>query len=195
MNRVYLFLLVSVVMMLFACQSKPKMNIEKQKEQQSVEVDQKTNEIEVDLIDQDGISIGVASLSEEKDGVHIQIDAHHLPEGLHGFHIHENGVCDPPTFESAGAHFNPSEKKHGLKRESGSHNGDMENIEVNADGTVEQQLINDAVTLRKGEKHSLVNGKGTSLIIHADPDDYISQPAGNAGERIVCGVINEGESN
>lgn len=190
----FTLLIFIVVLVMAGCQSKPKMNIE-EKEQPSVEVDQKTDDkkeqkVVIDLINQEGIAIGIATLFEGEKGVHIQVDAHHLPAGTHGFHIHENGICETPSFESAGGHFNPGEKNHGFDDPNGFHNGDMENLEVTMDGTVEQQYINEAVTLEKGKKNSLLGKKGTAIIIHADPDDYVSQPTGNAGERIACGVIN-----
>src|SRR5690606_30992804 len=94
--------------------------------------------LEVELIDQEGIQVGTALLTEEADGVHIKVDAHHLPEGLHGFHIHEKGICETHDFESAGGHFNPDKKNHGFDDQNGPHAGDMVNLEVHADGTVEQ---------------------------------------------------------
>lgn len=149
------------------------------------EVDQ----FEVELINVDGVGVGVATIHEEADGVHIEVEAHHLNPGVHGFHIHERGLCEAPTFESAGGHFNPTHKEHGFDNPKGPHAGDMENIEVEEDGTVKVRIVNKAVTLERGKENSLFQKEGTSLMIHADPDDYVSQPAGNAGERIVCGVI------
>src|SRR5699024_6073630 len=126
-------------------------------------------------------------------GVHIALDAHHLKPGVHGYHIHEHGLCEPPTFESAGGHFNPTNKQHGFDHPEGPHAGDMENIEVKEDGTVKVTVVNKDVTLKKNEANSLFQKEGTSLMIHAKPDDYVSQPAGDAGDRIVCGVISQPE--
>lgn len=145
--------------------------------------------LEVELMNEDGVGIGTATLFEEEEGVKIAIDAHHIKPGIHGFHIHERGVCEAPTFESAGGHFNPTNKKHGFDHPEGPHAGDMENIEVEEDGTVNATITNEMVTLRQGEVNSLVQSEGTSLLIHEQADDYTSQPAGDAGERIICGVI------
>lgn len=145
--------------------------------------------LEVELMNEDGVGVGVAIFSEGDKGVQIELDAHHLNPGVHGFHIHEKGICEAPTFESAGGHFNPTNKKHGFDHPEGPHAGDMENIEVEDDGRIKVTIINDMVTLKEGEVNSLISKEGTSLMIHANPDDYVSQPAGDAGERIVCGVI------
>lgn len=145
--------------------------------------------VEVELMDREGVSVGMAFLKELDKGVEIVVEASHLPEGLHGFHVHENGVCDTPTFETAGGHFNPTDKEHGFDNPKGPHAGDVHNLDVQADGSVQQTFYNEAVTLKQGKANSLMHEAGTSLIIHADPDDYVSQPAGNAGDRIACGVI------
>lgn len=145
--------------------------------------------IEVQLIDTDGVDVGHAFLKEDDNGVHIDLEAHHLPVGLHGIHIHERGLCELPDFDSAGGHFNPDGKQHGFNDPDGPHAGDLENIEVDESGTVKQSLLNNRVTLKKGKKHSLITKEGSALIIHMNEDDYITQPAGNSGERLVCGVI------
>ncbi|MEI3611218.1 superoxide dismutase family protein [Pseudogracilibacillus sp. SO30301A] len=195
-----LLLLTIVTITLFGCQDRPQepeMNEESQEEYDAIEVDKGEKEtresLEIELIDGEGIQVGIATLTEESDGVHIAVAAHHLPEGMHGFHIHEKGMCDTPDFESAGGHFNPGGKNHGFDDPEGPHAGDMVNLEVHADGTAEQIFINDMVTLKKDVPHSLFSEEGTTLMIHADSDDYVSQPAGDAGERIVCGVISKKE--
>lgn len=147
--------------------------------------------IEVDLINPKGNITGKATLTEEKKGVNIHIEAWDLTEGAHGFHFHEKALCEPPTFESAGGHFNPTNAKHGFENPEGPHAGDLPNLEVGEDGTVDENIVTDLVTLKKGEKNSLIREGGTSLMIHADPDDYKSQPAGNSGDRIACGVVRE----
>lgn len=153
------------------------------------EVHAEVEEFEVELINKDGVGVGVATLTEKGGEVVIEVDAHHLQPGVHGFHIHEKGVCEAPSFESAGGHFNPTNKQHGFDHPEGPHAGDLENIEVDEDGTVKVTVKNDRVTLQEGKPNSLKNKDGTSLVIHADPDDYVSQPAGDSGDRIVCGVI------
>ena len=148
------------------------------------------SEITVILINQDSETIGKAALTETEKGVAISIEAEGLPPGAHGFHIHEYGICQPEKkFETAGAHFNPFNKEHGTLNPKGPHAGDLPNLIVQNDGTVADKIAADLVTLKKGEKNSLIENGGTALIIHADPDDYKTDPAGNAGERIACGII------
>lgn len=146
-------------------------------------------EHEVVLINRDGERTGVASLEQTEEAVVIHLDAWNLPEGVHGIHIHEKGQCTPPDFESAGGHFNPTEAKHGFDHPEGPHAGDLLNIEVNEEGWVKEELQATMVTLEEGAINSLFQKEGTALVIHAKPDDYISQPAGDAGERIACGPI------
>lgn len=180
-----------VIILLAGCgQNAPEPRMEEsQSELMGVETSAQVETLEVKLIDREGVSVGLATLTEVAEGVQITVNAHYLPEGVHGFHIHEHGLCEAPTFESAGGHFNPTNKLHGFKNPQGYHAGDMENLEVKADGTVEQTVLNKQVTLQVGKPNSLIREGGTSLVIHENADDYESQPAGNAGERIVCGVI------
>lgn len=194
---VYLLILTSIL--LVGCNQKinepeAEMNEGDRDELQEQEVHGEMKQLEVELINTDGVGVGVATLKEKSEGVQIELDAHHLEPGLHGFHIHERGLCEAPTFESAGGHFNPTNKQHGFDNPDGPHAGDMLNIEVKEDGTVTANLVNEMVTLKEGVAHSLIGKEGSSLMIHADPDDYVSQPAGNAGDRIVCGVISAPES-
>ena len=134
--------------------------------------------------------IGKAVISEAKQGVLITLNASKLPPGSHGFHIHEKGVCEPEKqFESAGAHFNPFQKKHGTLNPEGPHAGDLPNIIVANDGSVNQQILAPLVTLKENKRHSLLKPEGTALIIHEKPDDYKTDPAGNAGKRIACAVM------
>ena len=163
------------------------LSLEDDKENQVVHAEVEV--LEVELINEDGVVIGVANLTEQAGEVVIEVDAHHLPPGLHGFHIHEKGLCEAPSFESAGGHFNPTNNKHGFDHSEGPHAGDLENIEVADDGTVKVTVSNDRVTLQEGEENSLQTDTGTSLILHAEADDYRSQPAGDSGDRIMCGVI------
>lgn len=143
----------------------------------------------VSLRDVDGKPVGTVELTEEEDALRIMVDAKNLPEGLHGFHFHEKGVCEAPDFESAGGHFNPTGAIHGLDHEEGPHAGDLPNLEVGPDGTVKEEFFVDNLTLLAGEENTLYTESGTSLIIHAEADDGKTQPSGNSGSRIACGVI------
>lgn len=139
------------------------------------------------IIDASGKTIGKAVLTEGDDGVWIAFNLHSLPPGVHAFHIHAAGKCEPP-FKSAMGHFNPFGRKHGLKNPEGAHAGDLPNILVGPDGTLAGVRLAPLVTLGEG-KNSLFQPDGTAIVIHQDPDDYMTDPAGAAGARIACGVI------
>jgi len=143
----------------------------------------------VELKDANGASIGKATIKEAKKGVRVELDVKKLPPGLHAIHIHEKPECTPPDFKSAGGHFNPEGKKHGLHNPEGAHAGDMYNFSVSGDGESRAKLRNEQVTLNPDAPNSLVGNGGTSLVIHAEADDMKNDPAGNAGPRIACGVI------
>lgn len=127
-------------------------------------------------------TVGTATLTPMAKGVKISVDITKLPPGEHGFHIHETGTCTAPEFKSAGGHFAPESKTHG------SHAGDMKNITVGADGKAKVEMVNERVTMDSGS-NSLMKTGGTALVIHEKADDYKSQPAGNAGNRVACGEI------
>lgn len=135
-----------------------------------------------------GEEVGTATLTELAKGVKIQLDLKGLSAGEHAFHVHENGKCEAPKFESAGGHYAPAKKSHGFDDAKGPHAGDMPNLIVGADGTLKQEVVNTTVTMKPG-KTSLFKKGGTSLIVHEKADDYKSQPAGDAGGRAACAEI------
>jgi Cu-Zn family superoxide dismutase len=144
----------------------------------------------VDLKDAQGRDVGKAVLWRQtgKSGVFMKLDLHDLPPGEHALHFHGKAQCDAPDFKSAGPHFNPEGKKHGLENPEGHHAGDMHNFTVKANGRAKLKVLNSDVTLGD-DGHSLFSNGGTALVIHAKADDLKTDPAGNAGDRIACGVI------
>lgn len=144
--------------------------------------------IMISLNNADGDKMGTATLEEKAEGLSVGLDLKGLEPGPHAIHFHNSGKCEPPDFESAGDHYNPDDKDHGLLNPEGSHAGDLPNIIADTDGTVLVELMAPGVTLKEG-KTSLYIKKGTSLVVHEKADDGMSQPAGNGGKRIACGVI------
>lgn len=140
-----------------------------------------------EMMDPEGKSLGTLQLSGEESAVTISGALTGLLPGEHAFHIHETGQCEPP-FKSAGGHYNPDDKKHG-EVEGGPHAGDMPNITVGDDGKVSIDHTNEKVSLDKDADHTLFDDDGSAIVIHAKADDYESQPSGDAGDRIACGVI------
>jgi Cu-Zn family superoxide dismutase len=139
------------------------------------------------LKDGSGKAVGDADLSQAQNGVLIKLQLKGVSPGEHAFHIHAVGKCDPP-FESAGPHFNPGGHKHGMLSGPG-HAGDLPNLHVPQSGELTVEILAAAVTLEKGKPNSLFDNDGSSLVVHAGADDYKSDPSGNAGGRIACGVI------
>jgi Cu-Zn family superoxide dismutase len=144
--------------------------------------------VKVELKDGMGNSVGTAMLSPAAKGVSIKLDLMNLPPGVHGIHVHAVAKCEGPAFTTAGGHLNPDMKHHGLDNPDGPHAGDMLNLTVAADGTAKSTIVAPGVTMGDGANSIFSNG-GTALVIHAMTDDQKTDPAGNAGARIACGVI------
>jgi Cu-Zn family superoxide dismutase len=149
-----------------------------------------TDKVIVNVTNAKGASVGTATIQQEAKGVSVHLALIDLPPGVHAIHFHQTAMCTPPAFTSAGGHFNPTGAHHGLHNPASPHPhaGDMENFTVASNGASDQTVIDDRVTLQPGLPNSLF---GTALVIHAKADDMKSDPAGNAGDRIACGVITQ----
>lgn len=157
-------------------------------------IQEASEEIEVTMYDTDEEEMGTATFSEADDGLTIALESEGLEPGTHGMHIHNAGMCEGPDFSSAGDHYNPTDASHGFDHEDGPHAGDLENIEVDEDGTVSTEVPAENVTILDEEvETSLHTEDGTALIIHSGEDDYESQPSGDAGDPVACGVITEAQ--
>jgi Cu-Zn family superoxide dismutase len=145
----------------------------------------------VTLKDSSDRVVGSAVLLQRGGGVRILIDLKGVTPGTKAVHIHEVGRCDPPSFESAGAHFNPTKAEHGTANPRGPHAGDLPNITVDATGQGHLEVTASRVTLDRGAA-SLFDADGSALVVHEGPDDMRTDPDGNSGARVACGVIVRG---
>ena len=132
----------------------------------------------------DGLPLGSVMVGEGAGGVTLSIEAMGMPEGTHGLHLHEKGVCEGPKFESAGGHWNPGSKKHGRDNPEGAHLGDLDNLVIPASGAAAASL-----TVAGGTQAAMADADGTSLVVHAKADDYKTDPSGDSGDRIACVVL------
>jgi Cu-Zn family superoxide dismutase len=152
--------------------------------------DSALNSAHADIMNAQGTKIGTAKLKAVKGGVQVSMKVEGLPAGDHGIHIHTVGKCEGPAFTTAGGHFNPTGAHHGANNamDPHPHLGDLPNLTVGANGKVSYSSLARGVTLGDGS-NSLFHDGGTALVIHAKADDLMSDPSGNSGDRIACGVI------
>lgn len=141
------------------------------------------------IVDSNGSPIGSASFVEQRQNVRIEITITRLPPGTHGMHLHAIGKCDGPDFASAGPHFNPTAAAHGVANPKGPHAGDLPNLVVGSDGRGTLVAFTSLVDLAPGASQSLLQSAGTAIVVHANADDEKTDPSGNTGGRIACGII------
>lgn len=143
----------------------------------------------VELVGNDGTMIGSVAISQDANGTTLGLSVDGgLEEGMHGVHLHEAGSCELPDFTSAGGHWNPEGKEHGRDNPKGSHVGDLANLAVDADGKGSSTFLVENV-LVEGGAFALADADGTALVIHAGPDDYMTDPSGDSGARVGCAVL------
>ena len=147
-----------------------------------------TDTATAELRDPNGQPAGMVALTQVPGGVRIVIDAKGMPPGPHGVHIHAVGKCEAPQFTTAGAHFNPDGKQHGTMNPQGAHAGDLPNLVIGTNGTGRLETTTDRITLGTGAT-SVFDADGSAIVVHAGPDDFKTDPTGNSGGRIACGVI------
>lgn len=145
--------------------------------------------VAAELRDAGGRIVATARLAGERDGLRLQVTVTGLNAGSYGAHIHAVGRCDPPGFESAGPHWNPAGRQHGSRNPLGQHAGDLPNLFAGADGRGTLEYLVRGVRLTGGGRMALLDGDGAALVIHAAADDYRTDPSGNSGARIACGVF------
>lgn len=158
-------------------------------ETNEVGTDPEMASLQIEMYNSDSELVGTATFDESEEGVMLHLNLEDVPAGEFGMHIHEVGEATPPSFEDAGDHFNPTDAEHGFDSEDGHHLGDLPNLEVPENGVVNETIEIPEVSLLPDAEYTLSTEEGTSLIIHTEPDDYESQPSGEAGERMIGGII------
>ena len=147
----------------------------------------------VPLVAASGEVLGEIAAGDSAEGAVLKLTAQGLPSGSHGVHIHDVGLCEAPTFESAGPHWNPENKQHGLQNPQGPHRGDLPNLTVGADGRAEVTMTvqgsNLAGSRAYGFSNTILDENGAALVVHAAADDLKTDPSGNSGDRIACAVL------
>lgn len=147
------------------------------------------DELRAELTDSGGRMRATASVREEGDDLRVRVEASGLAQGAYGAHLHTVGRCDPPGFESAGPHWNPTARQHGKDNPAGPHKGDLPNLLVGADGRGAFEFVVSAARLTGAGERSLLDDDGAAVVVHAMADDYRTDPSGNSGARIACGVL------
>lgn len=140
------------------------------------------------MIRGDGTESGRAHFHATDKGVMMSLEVSGMTPGVHGLHLHTTGACTGPDFTSAGGHWNPTNRKHGLESTEGAHMGDLPNLTIGADGKGKLQTILQGATL-SGGAHPMLDADGTAIVMHAGPDDNKTDPSGNSGGRLLCGVV------
>ncbi|WP_110113738.1 superoxide dismutase family protein [Bacillus sp. CGMCC 1.16541] len=154
-------------------------------------MEQEVTKKDVEIHNDVGDTVGTVTVEEESDGVKLDFKMDGLPPGEHSVHIHEKGNCDFPDFKTAGNHFNPDKKPHGLLHPEGAHAGDLPNMIVEDDGTFAGSLTAPGVTMKEGKMTLMKRMEGSSIVITEKKDDGMTQPSGDSGKRIACGIISK----